>query len=213
MKDNLLHQMQSFYNKLNHIVNADLYRENPFIKDLNYKEDDMNLYYQRVNEIEGKVLLQMNYDAFHNATHFFQIQKDNDDKQNFPTESNIKEEINDKGDEEEMPRYLQGTNYEKLINYMKKNNIDANQTCITHPQNCVLNQKARTKEQKSKENHNGFNINFKVTDGTNKNNLLIRTPPRDEDYISPCSTAMDYLKTVNSTKTKGYSRKHYIFYP
>lgn len=215
MKDNLLNQMQSFYNKLNHIVNADLFRENPFTKDLNYKEDDIDLYYKRVNEIEGKVLLQMNYDAFHNDTHFFQLKIGNDN-QNFSTESNIKEEIHDEEIEEELPRHLKGTNYEKLINYMKKNNIDVNQTCITHPQNCVLNQKARAKEQKYNEdniNDNGVNINIKVTNKTNKSKLLIRTPPRDEDYISPCTTTMDYLKTVNSSKTKGYSRKHYIFYP
>ena len=215
MKDNLLNQMQSFYNKLNHIVNADLFRANHFTKDLNYKEDDIDLYYKRVNEIEGKVLLQMNYDAFHNDTHFFQLKIGNDN-QNFPTETNIKEEIYDEEIEEELPRYLKGTNYEKLINYMKKNNIDVNQTCITHPQNCILNQKARAKEQKYNEdniNDNGVNTNVKVTDKINNNKLLIRTPPRDEDYISPCTTTMDYLKTVNSSKTKGYSRKHYIFYP
>jgi hypothetical protein len=157
----------------------------------------------------------MNYDAFHNDTHFFQLKIGNDN-QNFPTETNIKEEIYDEETEEELPRYLKGTNYEKLINYMKKNNIDVNQTCITHPQNCVLNQKARSKKQKYNEdniNDNGVNTNVKVTDKTNKNKLLIRTPPRDEDYISPCTTTMDYLKTVNSSKTKGYSRKHYIFYP
>ena len=44
-------------------------------------------------------------------------------------------------------------------------------------------------------------------------NVLSRTPPRDEDFISNNSSSMNYLKTVNSKQSNGHSRKNYNFYP
>ena len=221
MKDNLLFHMQIFYNKLNRIVNAETLRSNPYTKELDYTTDNINEYTKTLNEIEYKVLLQMNYDSFHSNTNYFKantpVEHHYQQQQEQPQFMNIRNDAEDIHDNDELPYYLKGTNYEKVINYMKDNNKrDNRKTCVTHPQDCVANKHAREMQRIEKENKINRIIWEKETSPVEyamKANVLSRTPPRDEDFIPQSSAAMSYLKTVNSKQSNGHSRKNYNFYP
>ena len=222
LKDKILFQMQNFYNKLNHIVNAETFRNNSYIKELDYKADDINEYFSKLNEIEYKVLLQMNYDSFHNNTNYFKgnntpIVKHQQEQRHQVMNIRHDDNVMNDNDNKELPYYLKGTNYEKVINYM--NNIEQcnnSKTCITHPQDCVANKYAREMKRLEKENNIKRIIREKEISPVEyamKANVLSRTPPRDEDFISQNSSSMNYLKTVNSKQSNGHSRKNYNFYP
>jgi hypothetical protein len=226
LKDNILFQMQIFYNKLNRIVNAESFRNNAFIKELDYKVDDINEYFSKLNEIEYKVLLQMNYDSFHNNTNYFKANNntlviEQQQQQQQPQQQqvmNIRYDDNVSNVNEELPYYLKGTNYEKLINYMKDNEQynRGGKTCITHPEDCVANRTAREMKRLEKENNIKriiYEKEISPVEYAMRANVLSRTPPRDEDFISNNSSSMNYLKTVNSKQSNGHSRKNYNFYP
>jgi hypothetical protein len=63
---------------------------------------------------------------------------------------------------------------------------------------------------------NNMNMNVNTNSSNNNNNSklskydsLLRTPPRDDDYIAPLSGQMDYLKSINEYNTR--SRSNYNF--
>jgi hypothetical protein len=168
----------------------------------------------------------MNYDSFHNNTNYFKAnnnmpfieQQQYQQGQQQQQFMNIRQDDNVSNDNEELPYYLKGTNYEKVINYMKDNeHCDRDgKTCITHPQDCVANKLAREMKRIAKENNIKriiYEKEISPVEYAMRANVLSRTPPRDEDFISNNSSSMNYLKTVNSKQSNGHSRKNYNFYP
>lgn len=189
-KDNILSKMEEFYNKLNNIAGT------KFNYTLDYCNDDLNIYSKRMKEIEDKVIHQLQFEDFHSNTQYFNNNQ-NPQEENKTTTQNITTVNN-----------ISNSKTNKSMGFRTfKPKTPSTQF---RPEECIVN----TRSCNCAYNHRKSPLPKKsVPRGTVENieTSLTRTPPRDEDYISPSSEKMDYLRTIN--ENEGKSRRNYNFYP
>ena len=206
-KDNLLSRMQDFYNKINNIAGT------RYNYTLDYCNDDLNVYMRRMKEIEDKVIHQLQFEDFHQNTTYFGNQNNNTNNtsnNNIIGKTNlIVDNNNNNGEQNQNIKAVNQSQQIKKskapykiyhaktpqINFTSEERYVNKRSC-----NCAYKQcKSPTPKAPYK-----YNCHHKETS-------LTRTPPRDEDYISPTSEKMGYLRTINEFGS--FSRKNYNFYP
>ena len=93
------------------------------------------------------------------------------------------------------------------------NKVNTNETVNKMDRTNVSKGMKPTISNKKRSNSKQYE-NTTVSSNSNKHNNikhdnLLRTPPRDDDYIAPLSGQMDYLKSINEYNTR--SRSNYNF--
>ena len=189
-KDNILSKMEEFYNKLNNIAGT---KFNYTLDDCN---DDLNVYSKRMKEIEDKVIHQLQFEDFHSNTQYFNNNQ-NPQEENKTTTQNITTVNN-----------ISNSKTNKSMGFRTfKPKTPSTQF---RPEECIVN----TRACNCAYNHRKSPLPKRSVPRTTVDNFetsLTRTPPRDEDYISPSSEKMEYLRTIN--ENEGKSRRNYNFYP
>ena len=198
-KDNVLERMQNFYNKINKMLPS------PLNIELDFANDDMNSYGRKMKEIEERVLGQMQYDTFHNGTNYFRT-VNTDGVNNISNQVNTNEQEPQIQNTNSTPKQLQApkmnmTSYKSSIKSKVNPPFQPSELkCNKRFCNCSYNGvKPQIIEHHNRQNKNKSS-NFSIT----------RTPPRDDDYVSPNSKKMKYLRSINSPT--GHSRKKVINY-
>ena len=102
------------------------------------------------------------------------------------------------------------TNMNEHLNRMSKNNNFKTFKPKTKHINFKPNEQyVNTKHCECRYYGNKSKVPTTVRHNNTKYNNLLRTPPRDDDYIAPLSPQMNYLKTINASTT--HSRSNYNF--
>lgn len=201
-KDNLLSRMQDFYNKINNIAGT------RYNYTLDYCNDDLNLYMKRMKEIEDKAIQQLQFEDYHHGTAYFGNQNNNTSNNNIIGNTNLVVENNNGEQKQNIKTANQSQQIKKSKAPYKIYHSKTPQMNFT-PEERYVNKRScdcAYKQCKSPSPKAPYKFNYHHNDTS-----LTRTPPRDEDYISPTSQKMDYLKTINEYGS--FSRKNYNFYP
>ena len=97
-------------------------------------------------------------------------------------------------------------------------NENGNKVNVSKTVKTTITNKKRSNSKQYRETAgnsvNNTNMNVNTNSSNNNSKLskyesLLRTPPRDDDYIAPLSGQMDYLKSINEYNTR--SRSNYNF--
>ena len=101
--------------------------------------------------------------------------------------------------------------YDKVNTNESGNKMNVSKTVKT----TITNKKrSNSKQYRDTAGNSVNNMNMNTNSSNNNSKLskydsLLRTPPRDDDYIAPLSGQMDYLKSINEYNTR--SRSNYNF--
>lgn len=150
--------------------------------ELDYCNDDLNTYMKHLKEIESKVMNDLQIDECAYDTHAHTL--------NINTNTNV--------DHLNINRMSKNNNFKSFNPRTKQIKFKPHEQYV-NTKHC----ECRYNGTKSK-----IPTTLKKHNNTKHNNLL-RTPPRDDDYIAPLSPQMNYLKTINASTT--HSRTNYNF--
>jgi hypothetical protein len=151
-----------------------------FQYELDFCNDDLNTYMSRLKEIESKVMNQLQFDDGN-------VMKNNN---NVSMYDNVN--TNENGNKVNTSKTVKTT----ITNKKRSNSKQYRETAGNSVNNTNMNVNT---------NSSNNNNNSKLS----KYDSLLRTPPRDDDYIAPLSGQMDYLKSINEYNTR--SRSNYNF--
>ena len=179
-KDTILYHMQQFYNKLNNVIGV------KYQYDLDFCNDDLNTYMKRLKEIERKVMNDLQCDDSVNDNGTYTIDT---------TAPTIKADVN----EERINRMSKSNNFKTFKPKTKCIKFKPSELYV-NTKNCECRYYGNNKSKVPTIRNNDT--------GTKHNNLL-RTPPRDNDYIAPLSAQVAYLKTINASSARSRSSYNY----